>query len=59
MSGCTTQCRGGARRDDWVMPGMVAAPVILPSLVPSNSGARGSTSGGGMNTGGGRWTNNY
>jgi hypothetical protein len=34
-------------------------PVSLPSLVPSSSGARGSTSGGGMNTGGGRWTNNY
>ncbi len=49
----------GARRDNRVMPARVAAPGSLPSLVPSSSGARGSTSGGGMSTGGGRWTNNY
>ena len=49
----------GARRDNRVMPGRVTAPVSLPSLVPSSSGARSSTSGGGMNMGGGRWTNNY
>ncbi len=49
----------GARRDHRVMPTRVTAPVSLPSLVPSSSGARGSTSGGGMSTGEGRWSNNY
>jgi hypothetical protein len=48
----------GARRDNRVT-GRVTVPVSLPSLVPSSSGARSSTSGGGMNTGGGRWSNNY
>jgi hypothetical protein len=49
----------GARRDNRVMTGRVTVPVSLPSLVPGISGARSSTSGGGMNTGGGRWSNNY
>jgi hypothetical protein len=49
----------GARRDNRAMTGRVTVPVSLPSLVPSSSGARSSTSGGGMNTGGGRWSNNY
>ncbi len=49
----------GARRDNRVLQTRVAALVSLPSLVPSSSGARGSTSGGGMGTGGGRLSNNY
>jgi hypothetical protein len=49
----------GARRDNRVMTGRVTVPVSLPSLVPSSSGTRSSTSGGGTNTGGGRWSNNY
>jgi hypothetical protein len=52
----------GARRDNRVLQRRVTAPVSLlslPSLVPGSSGARGSTSGGYMGTGGGRWTNNY
>jgi hypothetical protein len=52
----------GARRDNRVLQTRVTAPVSLlslPSLVPGSSGARGSTSGGSVGTGGGRWSNNY
>jgi hypothetical protein len=50
---------GTGARSDNRGTGRVTVPVSLPSLVPSSSGARSSTSGGGMNTGGGRWSNNY
>jgi hypothetical protein len=49
----------GARRDNRVLQTRVTVPVSLPSLVPESSGARGSTSGGYMGTGGGRWPINY
>ncbi len=49
----------GARRDNRVQQTRVTGPVSLPSLVPGSSGARGSTSGGYMGTGGGRWPNNH
>ncbi len=49
----------GARRDNRVLQMRVTGPVSLPSLVPGSSGARGSTSGGYMGAGGGKWSNNY
>ena len=49
----------GARRDNRVLQTRVTAPVSLPSLVPGNSAARGSTSGGYMGAGGAKWPNIY
>jgi hypothetical protein len=49
----------GARRDNRVLQTRVTAPVSLPSLVPGNSGATGSTSGGYMGAEGAKWPNNY
>ncbi len=49
----------GARRDNRVQQTRGTVPVSLLSLVPMNSAARGSTSGGYMGTGGAKWSNSY
>ncbi len=55
----STMSGTGARRDNRVQQTRVTVPVSLPTLVPGNSAARGSTSGGYMGAGGAKWPNNY
>ena len=49
----------GARRDNRIQQSRGTGPVSLPSLVPMNSTARGSTSGGYTGTGGAKWSSGY
>ena len=49
----------GARRDNRVQQSRGTGTIVLPSLVPMNSGARSSTSGGYTGTGGAKWSSGY